>query len=161
MKAWWAGLVPREQRIVLSGLVALVVLLLWLGVWEPIAESRAALRSETSTLSTDLAWMQQVADQVRRRGAQQRSQPSSIGAGGSVLTLIEISANAAGIKEALGRVQPEGQGARLSFDEVGFDSLVGWLNDLENRHGLQIRQLAVDVSSSPGMVSARLMVEPR
>ncbi|QJD57629.1 type II secretion system protein M [Pseudomonas sp. gcc21] len=160
MKAWWAGLVPREQRIVLAGLVALVVLFLWLGVWEPLASNRAELRSEVSALSTDLAWMQQVSDQVRRRGAQQRGQPSA-GAGGSVLTLIEVSANAAGIKQALGRVQPEGSGARLSFEEVGFDSLVGWLNDLENRHGLQISQLAVDVSSSPGMVSARLMVEPR
>ncbi|QIB51566.1 type II secretion system protein GspM [Pseudomonas sp. OIL-1] len=160
MKAWWAGLVPREQRIVLAGLVALVVLFLWLGVWEPLASNRAELRSEVGALSTDLAWMQQVSDQVRRRGAQQRSQ-SSAGAGGSVLTLIEVSANAAGIKQALGRVQPEGSGARLSFEEVGFDSLVGWLNDLENRHGLQISQLAVDVSSSPGMVSARLMVEPR
>ncbi|MEH6386441.1 type II secretion system protein GspM [Pseudomonas profundi] len=160
MKAWWAGLVPREQRIVLAGLVALVVLFLWLGVWEPLASNRAELRSEVGALSTDLAWMQQVSDQVRRRGAQQRSQPSA-GAGGSVLTLIEVSANAAGIKQALGRVQPEGSGARLSFEEVGFDSLVGWLNDLENRHGLQISQLAVDVSSSPGMVSARLMVEPR
>lgn len=160
MKVWWAGLVPREQRIVLGGLVALGVVFLWLGVWEPIASSRAELRSDVSRLSTDLAWMQQVSDQVRRRGAQQR-QPASTGAGGSVLTLIEVSANAAGIKQALGRVQPEGSGARLAFDEVGFDSLVGWLNDLENRHGLQISQLAVDVSSSPGMVSARLMVEPR
>lgn len=160
MKAWWAGLVPREQRIVLGGLVALGVVFLWLGVWEPIAASRAELRSDVSTLSADLAWMQQVSDQVRRRGAQQR-QPTSAGAGGSVLTLIEVSANAAGIKQALGRVQPEGRGARLSFDEVGFDALVGWLNDLENRHGLQISQLAVDISSSPGMVSARLMVEPR
>lgn len=160
MKAWWAGLVPREQRIVLGGLVALGVVFLWLGVWEPIAASRAELRSDVSRLSADLTWMQQVSDQVRRRGAQQR-QPISAGAGGSVLTLIEVSANAAGIKQALGRVQPEGGGARLSFDEVGFDALVGWLNDLENRHGLQISQLAVDVSSSPGMVSARLMVEPR
>lgn len=161
MKAWWAGLVPREQRIVLGGLVALALVVLWLGVWEPIASSRAELRSEVAALSNDLAWMQQVSDQVRRRGAQQRNQPASAGAGGSVLTLIEVSANASGIKQALGRVQPDGSGARLSFDEVGFDALVGWLNDLENRHGLKISQLAVDVGSTPGTVSARLMVEPR
>jgi len=84
---------------------------------------------------------------------------SSNAAGGSVLTLVEVSANAAGLKSALSRVQPEGQGARLSFDQVGMDALLGWLADLEQRQGLQVTQLAFDVSDTTGMVSARLLVE--
>lgn len=161
MKAWWAGLQARERAILLGGAVVLGVLILWLGIWEPIAEERARLRSEVTALATDLAWMEQVSDQVRRRAAQQRPAAGAAASGGSVLTLVEVSATAAGIRQSIERVQPEGQGARLWFDQVGFDALIRWLAELEGRHGLQIAQLAVDVSAESGVVSARLLVEPR
>jgi general secretion pathway protein M len=161
MKVWWAGLQPRERAILAGGAVVLGILVLWMGIWEPIAEERGKLRTEVSGLATDLAWMQQVSDQVRRRAAQQGSQGAGRAAGGSVLTLVEVSATAAGIRQSIERVQPEGQGARLWFDQVGFDALINWLAELEGRHGLQVSQLAVDVSADTGTVSARLLVEPR
>ncbi|HDZ56305.1 MAG TPA: type II secretion system protein M [Pseudomonas xinjiangensis] len=160
MRAWWAGLAPRERYVMAAGLATLALVLMWLVIWEPIAERRQALRNEVSALSADLAWMQGVSDQVRRRASQQ-GQTTPSAAGGSVLTLVEVSATAAGIRSSIERVQPEGEGARLWFAQVSFDALVSWLGELENRHGLQISQLAVDVSSDPGVVSARLLVEPR
>ena len=95
-------------------------------------------------------------DDVRRRARMSQGETSS---SGSVLTLVEVSAHAAGLKEALSRVQPEGQGARLSFDQVGMDALLSWLADLEQRQGLQVTQLALDVTEAKGIVSARLLVE--
>lgn len=161
MKTWWAGLAPRERATVTGGLAVLIVLVLWLGVWEPIAESRAELKREVATLSAELAWMEQVSDQVRRRVAQGPANNGASAAGGSVLTLVEVAANASGLKSDIERVQPEGQGARLWFDEVGFDRLVAWLGQLEQRHGLRVSQLAVDARGEAGMVSARVLVEPR
>lgn len=160
MNAWWSGLAPRERMIVSAGLAVLVVLVLWLWVWEPLSNNRSTLQAEVSRLSTDVAWMQQQADQVRRRATLQRN-TTARESNGSVLTLLEVSANAAGIRQPLERVQPESDGARLWFDGVGFDALVAWLGELERRHGLQISQLAVDVSNEPGRVSARVLVEPR
>lgn len=161
MKAWWMGLQPRERATLLAGGVVLAVLILWMGIWEPIANERARLRAEVTALATDLAWMEQVSDQVRRRAAQQRPVGGAPTTGGSVLTLVEVSATAAGIRQSIERVQPEGQGARLWFDQVGFDALIRWLAELEGRHGLQVTQLAVDVAADGGVVSARLLVEPR
>lgn len=161
MNAWWAGLAPRERVILIVGMLVLAVLLIWLAIVEPLANQRASLHSEVATLSADHDWMQQVATEVRRRAA---AQPGS-GAGklgnGSVLTLVEVSANASGIRGAMERIQPEGQGARLWFDRVSFDALMRWLAELEKRQGLQISQLAVDAGSAPGLVSARVLVEPR
>ncbi|MEH6687746.1 MAG: type II secretion system protein M [Halopseudomonas sabulinigri] len=157
MKSWRAGLAPRERMILLAGSVLLLVLAGWVGVWEPLIAGRAELKQEVRTLSAERLWMEQVVDDVRRRSRMQKG--SSNAAGGSVLTLVEVSANAAGLKSALSRVQPEGQGARLSFDQVGMDALLGWLADLEQRQGLQVTQLAFDVSDTTGMVSARLLVE--
>lgn len=157
MKSWWAGLAPRERVILLGGSAFLLVLAVWVGIWEPLIAGRAELRQEVRTLSAERLWMEQVVDDVRRRARVQ--QGSSTGAGGSVLTLVEVSANAAGLKSALSRVQPEGEGARLSFDQVGMDALLVWLADLEQRQGLRVAQLALDVSDTSGMVSARLLVE--
>ncbi|PRB83835.1 type II secretion system protein GspM [Pseudomonas sp. MYb185] len=161
MNAWWAGLAPRERVILGAGVAVLVLLLLWLAIWEPLAKKRESLRTDISALSADLAWMQQVAGQVKRRAAQQQTQGNGATAGGSVLTLVEVSASAAGLRDSLERVQPEGQGARLWFNETGFDALLGWLGELEQRHGLQVSQLAVDAGNAPGLVSARVKVEPR
>src|SRR5690554_2523271 len=111
MNAWWAGLAPRERVILGAGVAVLVLLLLWLAIWEPLAKKRESLRTDISALSADLAWMQQVAGQVKRRAAQQQTQGNGATAGGSVLTLVEVSASAAGLRDSLERVQPEGQGA--------------------------------------------------
>mgnify|MGYP001184118696 FL=1 len=138
MKAWWAGLAPRERRILVLGAVALGLILAWVAVWEPLLQGRSALRSDVARLSAEAVWMEQVADDVRRRARLEQRAPALPGAGGSVLTLIEVSANAAGLRSALTRVQPEGEGARLIMDAVGFDALMGWLAELELRQGLRV-----------------------
>lgn len=160
MTTWWPGLSLRERSILAGGAVLLVVLVLWLSVWEPLATRRAATLAAIQTDSADLAWMERVAAQVKRNAKQSNTQQGS-SASGSVLTLIEVSAGAAGLRESIDRVQPEGKGARLWLEEASFDALLVWLSELELRHGLQVTQLAVDAGGAPGMVSARIKVEPR
>lgn len=162
MNAWWAGLAPRERVILIVGMLVLTLLLIWLAIIEPLANRRASLHTEVAMLSAEHDWMQQVATEVRRRGAAQSGSGGGVPAGnGSVLTLVEVSANAAGIRDAMQRIQPEGQGARLWFDSVAFDALMRWLAELEQRQGLQISQLSVDAGAEPGLVSARVLVESR
>ncbi len=158
MKNWWNGLAPRERVILLAGSAFLLVLAFWIGIWEPLIAGRAELKQDVQRLSAERLWMEQVSDDVRRRARLQQGAGNGA-SGGSVLTLVEVSANAAGLKSSLSRVQPEGEGARLSFDQVGMDALLSWLADLEQRQGLQVSQLAIDVSEVQGMVSARLLVE--
>jgi len=161
MKAWWAGLAPRERRILVLGAVALCLILAWIAVWEPLLQGRSALRSDVARLSAEAVWMEQVADDVRRRARLEQRAPALPGAGGSVLTLIEVSANAAGLRSALTRVQPEGEGARLIMDAVGFDALMGWLAELELRQGLRVSELMIEGQQAAGQVSARLLLERR
>jgi general secretion pathway protein M len=161
MSSWWAGLAPRERIILMAGTLVLAVLLIWLAIVEPLAAKRANLQAEVAALGADHDWMQQVATEVRRRAASQSSSRAGPTGNGSVLTLVEVSANASGMRASMERIQPEGQGARLWFDAVSFDALMAWLGELEKRQGLQISQLAVDAGTEPGVVSARVLVESR
>ena len=45
MKDWFAGLEPRERQLIISGGVVLLVMLLYLLVWEPIAKDNESLKS--------------------------------------------------------------------------------------------------------------------
>ncbi|GGE42691.1 type II secretion system protein M [Halopseudomonas oceani] len=161
MNAWWSGLAPRERRILLLGGLALVLILAWVAIWEPLVQGRSALRSEVARMSAEAVWMEQASDEVRRRARLEQRAPALPGGGGSVLTLIEVSANAAGLRSALTRVQPEGEGARLILDDVSFDALMGWLAELEQRQGLLVTQLALEGSEAAGQVSARILLEQR
>ena len=107
MNAWWSGLAPRERRILLLGGLALVLILAWVAIWEPLVQGRSALRSEVARMSAEAVWMEQASDEVRRRARLEQRARALPGGGGSVLTLIEVSANAAGLRSALTRVQPE------------------------------------------------------
>lgn len=160
MSAWWVGLTLRERAILAGGAVLLVLVVLWLLVWEPVAERRAATIADIQHYSADLAWMEQVAGEVKRR-AKQTDTTQKPASGGSVLTLLEVSASAAGLRKSIERVQPEGLGARLWFEETAADALLAWLGELEQRHGLRVTQLAIDAGAAPGVVSARIKVEPR
>lgn len=160
MSAWWAGLSLRERVILAGGGALLLLVVLWLLVWEPVTERRAATIADIQHYSAELAWMEQVAGQVKRR-AKQTGTGQKTTAGGSVLTLLEVSASAAGLRKSIERIQPEGTGARLWLEETAADALLAWLGELEQRHGLQVTQLAVDAGASPGMVSARVKVGPR
>ncbi len=159
MNAWWTALAPRERRILVLGGIALVLILAWIAVWEPLVQGRSALRSDVARLSAEAVWMEQTSDEVRRRARLEQRSPALPSGGSSVLTLIEVSANAAGLRSALTRVQPEGEGARLILEAVSFDALMGWLAELEQRQGLQVSQLALEATEATGQVSARLLLE--
>lgn len=160
MKDWWATLPARDQRVLLFGSLALTAILGWLLLWEPLQLKREQLRADNAQLQADLSWMQQVAPEVRRRAAGSGRASVQRPSAGSILSLVEVSASAAGLREQLERIQPEGQGSRLWLEAVAFDRLMAWLAELEQRNALQVTQLAFDRGSEPGQVSARLLLEP-
>ena len=127
MKDWWATLPARDQRVLLFGSLALTAILGWLLLWEPLQLKREQLRADNAQLQADLSWMQQVAPEVRRRAAGSGRASVQRPSAGSILSLVEVSASAAGLREQLERIQPEGQGARLWLEAVAFDRLMAWL----------------------------------
>jgi len=65
MKDWFAGLEPRERLLVSGGGVVLLVLLLYLMIWEPIAGNYRALNDGVAEQKKTLAWMKQAAAELK------------------------------------------------------------------------------------------------
>ena len=65
LRAWYAGLSQRDQRVTAVGAVVLAILLLFVGLLWPLqsAVSRAVARSEARR--ADLAWMRANEAEIR------------------------------------------------------------------------------------------------
>jgi general secretion pathway protein M len=151
LRAWYAGLQEREQRMVVIGGVVVAVLILVLGILMPLqsAVSSAVKRNETQRV--DLAWMQTNAPEIRAAGNQVAGDT-----GEAPVVLVDRVAREAGLAGALRGTQPNGTGVRVQLEAAPFDTLVSWLTTVDERHGLAIESITVDRGAQPGMVNASI-----
>ncbi|HKE48933.1 MAG TPA: type II secretion system protein GspM, partial [Rhodanobacteraceae bacterium] len=103
MRAWWNGLVEREQRIVAIGAVVVALMLGWALVWHPLAAKRIELRDAVDAQRRDLAYVRVAAAEVERlRAAGTHSRADRQGR--SLLALADATARSSGLEGALRRV---------------------------------------------------------
>ncbi|TVS11533.1 MAG: type II secretion system protein M [Wenzhouxiangella sp.] len=155
MSTFWEQLNARQRvLIVLAGLV-LVAAALFVGVWEPLAESRAAERERVAGQQALLDWLDAVAPvaaELRRRGDRGRDR-----GGRSLLGLADETARAAGLAGALSRIEPAGDDrVRVWLEGAEFLATMGWLEQLAVGHPVVVDQLDVDRGRSSGLVNVRV-----
>jgi general secretion pathway protein M len=152
LRAWYAGLQQREQRVVAIGGVAVAVLILLMGILLPLQSAVSSAVKRNETKRGDLAWMQVNSPEIRAAGNQQLA-----GDTGEVpVVLVDRVAREAGLASALRGTQPNGTGVRVQLEAAPFDTLVTWLATLDERHGLAIESITVDRAAQPGLVNASI-----
>ena len=155
--AFWAGLSPRDQRVLKLGGIALAAILAWLLVWEPLREARDAARLRVAAAVTDLATMRAAAPQLR---ALDDTAAPAVRDGRSLLALVDATARASGVGEALLRVEPVAGGqVRVYFESASFDALVVWLEELEARQGVRTGDVSINRAAGVGRVDARMSLD--
>jgi type II secretory pathway component PulM len=152
LQAWFRSLAQREQRMVLLGAGAAVLLLL-LGAWLPVERRVSRLETQVQIQQADLAWLQTVAPQVSAL----RSGPPGTGHE-SLVALADRVAHETGIARAL-NTQAGGDGTfSVRLDQVAFDALLNWAGELVLRHGVRIVSATIDGNPTAGMVSATIVL---
>jgi general secretion pathway protein M len=151
LRAWYAGLQQREQRVVAIGGVALAVLILVLGILMPLQSAVSSAVERNETKREDLAWMQKNAPEMGAAGNQLAGDT-----GEAPVVLVDRVAREAGLASALRGTQPNGTGVRVQLEAAPFDTLVTWLATLDERFGLAIESITVDRAAQPGVVNASI-----
>lgn len=158
MKAWWIGLAQREQRMIASAVGFLVLFLLYAAVWSPLQNSRAQLSEQAEQQRATLQWMQQTVAEIRQLSAGGSGRRPTTGQ--SLLGLIDQSARAQRLAEAVKRVQPDGaHSVRVWLENAAFDDVMQWLGLLEKQNGVVVEALNVERGEQEGRVNARLTLE--
>lgn len=155
MKEWWHNLQPREQRILLGGAVALLLLMLYALVWDPYQQEMSRLRDSVSAKRLDLQTMQQAAAEIEalRHGGAGGVLP----AGQSIMALVDGSSKQFNISAGIKRIQPEGErSVKVWAEQVPFDDLIRWLDDLQKRSGIAVHTISIERQEVAGLVNVRM-----
>ena len=150
----WRGLQPRERLVITAGAIVLLILL-YVILLVPLQQEVTKLRVDVPRKQAQLAIMRVQAKQVMRLRAGGRRSSGS----GNLLSRLEQSANARGLRQHITRMEPEGSnGARLSLDGVNFNTLVSWLADLQAQTGVRVEKANMESQPPEGSVNARLVL---
>lgn len=153
-RQWFQQQSPSDQQRLrwLAGFLALV--LLWVGVVNPVLTFRDRAAGALTQAQNDLAWLNSNYGTLAAALAQ-RKQAAPQGDG--ALDAVAASAQAHGL--TLNRFSPEGGGRlALSLDQATYASLIAWLLELAEERGLQVLNLSIDRTDTPGMVRARIVL---
>ncbi len=154
MKAWWEGLEPRERITLMLGGGALI-LVLWLSSYLDMRAESRKIQQRLPEQRSDVTWMQEAAQEVRRLGAGSRNRATQ--SQGSVLATVDRTAKSAGLGQQIGRIQPDGElGVKVWIEGAGFDRLLPWIESLEQRQGIRVEAMTVKQTQTAGQVEARI-----
>lgn len=152
--AWYRRLPDREQS--LFNLLAMSSLSILLIASLALPSSRFVLNAVSAyeQAREDITWMRAHEDSAQKIAAAE-SRPMD--PNGMVTTAVS-SAKAFDLK--FRRYEPTADGdLRIWLEEVSFGQVVTWLQDLSNRHQLQVDTLTITPSAQAGQVDVRLEIK--
>lgn len=156
LRARYDALQPREQMLVGIAAVLLVIALLHTAVWQPLVKQRKQLALDLDSARS--VALQLAEAEVELRSATPRAAPV-VGRDVSLLTAVDQATKSGTLKKPPARLQPDGENAaRIWLEDVEFDVLMRWMNELQSRYGVTIDLVDIERRETPGLVNARLSV---
>ncbi|MGF1682995.1 type II secretion system protein M [Photobacterium makurazakiensis] len=148
MKAWWKGLSQREQRLVLGGGIAMLMAVLYWGIWQPLATSAENAERRLHNERQLLTWVGGKADEiVALRGA--TGSTGSVSDKGLNQVVNETTRQ---FRIELIRIQPRDEMLQVWVKPLPFTTLVNWLAFLRDEHGIDAQFLDVSKTDRAGVV---------
>ncbi|MBW3566649.1 MAG: type II secretion system protein M [Proteobacteria bacterium] len=143
----------RERRFLVAGAIVVLLSIVFLAIVQPLRSYHANLENRVAAEREQVAWMRGAVDVLQERGPRQPATDRS----GSLLATADASARDAGLAQALRRIQQDGEDAvRVRLESASFDSVIVWLENLEERYGIVPSEMTVERIDAPGMINASL-----
>ena len=156
MQSWFNSLHSREQRMLMLGVSALVVFFLYELVWQPVQHNVISLEQQV------LAQQQQYAELagiIKKYTALPAVQSSDL-EDASLLSIVDASSRKHGIRNAVKRLTPEGEGkVRVRLENVVSDKAFTWLASISRKYVLQVDQIDINPESGAGMVTVCVVLK--
>ncbi|MDQ1315384.1 MAG: ral secretion pathway protein [Pseudomonadota bacterium] len=156
LNQFWSARAPRERLVLGGGSVLLVLALGFAYGWLPMQREVSQLRQTLPQLREQARQLQQDAQEVGRL----KAQPAAVREAGSLVLAVEQGAVASGLRERIASITPQGVGqVRVVLPRVGFDEWLGWLGELQTRHGVRVESARIEAAGDPGWVSVDVLLK--
>ena len=139
----------RQGSLVIGAVIALIVV--YLGIWQPIYDYRENAIDRMTTARQSLDWMRQ-----NKNAAQSRI---STGESGEEVNIAKLATSARQFGFSLQRIQsmPSG-GVSVQLQRQAFNAVVRWLDFLNKEHGYRVVNASLN-SYAEGIVDARITIQ--
>lgn len=151
LRQLWAAGSPRERRLVGGGLAVLLVVVLFMEVWQPLDLARKKTRASLPQLKADLEVMRSNAAEVARlkKMSLAKSPP-----GGGIREAVEQSAAVFKLRSSISRLDAGNAGRiTLVLPTVAFDDWLRWVGHLHERQHIRVESCRVEALPQPGLVA--------
>jgi type II secretory pathway component PulM len=153
VKEWFAGLNQREQLSIFVLGIALVLYLLYMLAWAPLAQRREELALQNESVAQSLQRVDAMVSEIMRL----REGGVASTARRNLTSLVNQSTARHGLQ--VSRLQPNSRGdIQVRLENAVFDDLLAWLDDVENREGLLVTEIAITRSGNAGRVNATIRI---
>jgi len=148
MSIWWQQLNLREKKLVLAMGSLVVIFILYSFIWQPLNDNIAKTEKKLARQQQLLSWVQentQRFQQAKSNGTKQ--------ANGSLSSIVNRTASSNKIN--ITRMQPQGDNIQVWIDEIAFNQLLQWLEQLSTREGLRVTNIDLSDVEQAGVVRVR------
>jgi general secretion pathway protein M len=143
---WYSSQNIRDQKII-KGISAFIVVCLIIVLFvQPFLAEQELYQSK---LDKSITTYESLANNAHKFQGQANSQASSA----PILAIVTKQAKRSNIN--LKRFEPDGDGLRIWLEGAVFDDAMRWLEDLNQKHNIQIKQINVERGDKPGRVDLR------
>ncbi|HEU0195850.1 MAG TPA: type II secretion system protein GspM [Nevskiaceae bacterium] len=160
LRARWAplyeryrALQPQERKLVLAAAIVIAIALIYLIVWEPVADARHANRAALEAARATAAQIESLAPLATHASDTHHVVTRN---GASLLTTVDLASRGVSGLSAPSRLQPDGTNkVRIWFEHVSFKALTGWIRSLQAQHGIVVTDADITRDKAAGTVDAR------
>ena len=157
IKEYLNSLEARERNLIIVAVAIFVLVIPYQFIWKPFVESVENSRVRVQSQKAQYIKMQLQAKQIAHlRGAGSIvSQPGKQ----FLNNLIQIAAKNNGLANTL-KIKTDNQNnIRVSLDNVSFDSVMNWLDQLVSNNGVIVSKLNIDRQPALGRVNVSVYLE--
>lgn len=149
MKQWWSQLPEKERYLVILMAVLISFFLLFHLVWSPINNGLVKEAKKLERNQELLTYVKQSTASIKKGGAVSTKGKVS----GSLSSVISRVAKRHQI--SISRVQPQGDDIQVWIEEVSFNQLLIWLDDLKQSAELEVKTIDITEGNQGGIVKIR------
>lgn len=153
MNAWFTQLKQREQLSVLALILAVGLYLLYRLAWAPLDAGREQLEIQNRAVASSLQQVDAMVSEI----LQLRDGGAHTSTRRNLTSLINQSTSALNLQ--VSRLQPNSRGEiQVRLEGAAFDDLLAWLNQVEYREGLLVREVSITQAGTVGRVNATVRI---
>ncbi len=155
---WLNTLEQRERYIVIGGAIALLIMLFYLIVWEPITARHEQQQLQHTSQRQLYSWMKNASAEIQSLKSSGGSNIARF-RNQSISSLADRSAITSGVKSYIEKIDQSKKGVKVRFKAANFDRIIIWLDNLENKYGIVATKAKIEKSEVAGAVDAHITLE--